>query len=508
MRFFLIIFLFPFTLTAFEKGVVAAHPEAVREGLAILRGGGNAIDAAVAVQMVLSVVEPQSSGLGGGAMLLYYRKRDGQIVFYDGRERAPLLATSDYFYEDGEPLSKQMVALSGKAVGVPGVLRLLEKAHQEEGRLPWDRLFGKAITLARDGFLVSPRFERILRSHKGVELVFSEGKNPKEVRNPDLAKTLSEIAEKGADHFYTGPLTAKIVEKVRHTLLFPGLLTQDDFASYAVVKREPIIFDYHGYTLVGAPPPSAGGIVLGQILGMLSTKDLTDPVEKISLFAKASQIAFANRNHYIGDPDYTQIPQLLDIQYVNSLLDSPIENGTPPMQDAGTTHFCIVDAEGNAVAMTSSLGKGYGSKLCVEGVFLNNNLASFCQSGNANTIAGGKRPLSSMSPTFVFKGNELLIAIGSAGGPAIMDYVAQALLETLNNNTPLPEAINAPHVAYDETLYLEKETPLHTLLKPLKKKGFHIEEKALTSGTHALYRTATGWQGAADSRREGVALFD
>lgn len=538
-----------------EKCMVStANFHATKEGLAILKQGGSAIDAAVAIQMVLNVTEPQSSGIGGGAFLLYYNHADQSITVYDGRECAPKATTEGYFLdEEGYPIETHMAGLGGKAVGIPGVLKMLEMAHQENGQLPWDSLFTKAISLCKSGFPLSPRLDVLITSNfealshfsSPEDLFFAGGKKSPQavVMNPKLGETLSKIASGGADVFYRGEIAEKIVEKIRKSILNPGIMTVKDLWSYEAIKRKPIQFTYKNVHIYSLPPPSASGIALAQILGMLETKDLKGydlgSLEFVNLFSQASLLAFADRNYFVADPAFFSVPTeaLIDKKYLAtraSLLKprgtlEKIKEGEEPKKELqalplmpcanmtyhGTTHFCVVDEVGNAACMTSSLGQGFGSKLNVEGFFLNSQLSDFClekaprPAAFANRPEPGKRPLSSMAPTLVFdSAGYLVLMVGSAGGQPIIDYVAQALLGTLEFGLNIQETLNFPHyVATNESILLEKGTFITNLLKPLKAMKQSVSVKPLNSGSHGIEAApGGGWLGGADPRREGLAL--
>lgn len=516
MRFGTLVILFALnlTLSAHAKVMItSAHPHATEAGLHVLQEGGNAIDAAIAVQMVLGVVEPQCSGLGGGALLLYYRKADDKLFVYDGLESAPLSVTAAHFLDgEGHPLEKHMASLGGKAVGIPGVLKMLEMAHKEQGRALWRSLFQRAIALA-------------------------------DVENPKLASTLLVIAHEGIKPFYEGAIAEKIVEKVNCAQLNPSNLALNDLKAYQAIAREPLRFNYRDFRIVGAPPPTSGALTVGQILGILENYPLegyaANSLEFINLFLQASQLSFADRNTMVADPSFFHVPtgQLLDKAYLAKRAASLSKTGAlknikpgmganigtktsdlMPLEPclsslvAGGSHFCIVDKEGNAVAMTTSIGSVFGSKLNVEGFYLNNSLSNFCFLEEidgkkiANRIEAGKRPLSSAAPTFVFDctSNKLILAIGSAGGPYTIDYVAEALVNVLDFKLGLQEAISYPHyAAISEAVELEKASFMLTLMRPLKNLGHKIvRSKELLSGTQAIQIESDVLIGGTDPRRK------
>ncbi|HEU4845192.1 MAG TPA: gamma-glutamyltransferase family protein, partial [Burkholderiaceae bacterium] len=453
--------------------VAAANPLAVEAGYTMLRQGGAAIDAAIATQLVLTLVEPQSSGIGGGAFLMYYDGKNVQA--FDGRETAPAAATETLFQNpDGSPISRTAGVVGGRSVGAPGVLRMLELAHRQHGKLPWKTLFGPAIALADKGFAVSPRLHALLagdlhlrRDPTAAAYFYHDGK-PWPVghvlKNPALATTLRAIAAGGADAFYEGPIARAIAHKVATYPGNPGLLTAADIAAYRPKTRPPVCSDYRAYTVCGMPPPSSGGIAIAQMLGILETRDMAAvaPVngvlgaEAIHLFSEAGRLAYADRNRYAADTDFVPLPGrgvdgLIDKAYLarrarligeRSLGVAPA--GTPPGMDvawgrdnaietASTSHIVVVDANGAGLSMTTSVEDAFGSRQMVAGFILNNQLTDFSFDSRddagpvANRVQAGKRPRSAMSPTIVFEraGGKLVLAVGSPGGPAIINYVAK-----------------------------------------------------------------------------------
>ena len=455
--------------------VAAANPYAARAGIEILEEGGSALDAAVAMQMVLGLVEPQSSGIGGGAFLLHWEAGARRLQAYDGRETAPATATPDLFLDGtGAPLPFWAAVVGGRSVGVPGVLRMLELAHRRHGRLPWSRLFQPAIALAEKGFRVSPRLHRMIEQDRFLgryaparRYFFHEDGSPRRagdlLRNPELAGTLRRVAEGGADAFYTGPLAEQIVSAVRGAEGNPGRLSAADLAGYRALERTPLCRPYREWRVCGVPPPTSGGVGVLQILGLLERFDLkgTDEVERVHLFAEAGRLAYADRDRYLADPDFVPVPVpgLLDRRYLSlrSALIDPVrdmgeaEAGVPPpagkprgkgaaLEIPCTSHLCVVDAQGNAVSMTTSVESPFGSRLWVAGFLLNNQLTDFSfvpeRDGApvANQVEPGKRPRSSMAPTAAFgrDGQSLVLVVGSPGGSRIIAYVAQALIQVLD----------------------------------------------------------------------------
>lgn len=470
--------------------VVAAHPLAAEAGLAILEQGGNAMDAAVAVQAVLSVVEPQESGIGGGGFLLYWDAATAAVVFHDGRETAPAAATADRFLIASRwELPFPLAVVSGRAVGVPGLVPMLHEAHQAHGRLPWKQLFEQAIEHARAGVPLPTRMQQQLRRDPSLwlfagtrPLVRAGRKEQPVLRSPELAVVLERIAAEGPVALHTGELAAELLRSVNQGGWLPGDLSAEDLAGYRPELREPVCGRYRRFKLCGAPPPSSGGIALLQMLGVLEHFDLPamapDSAQAVHLIAEASRLAFADRQRYLGDPDFVEVPVagLIDADYIASrarLVDperamaqpapgipgvtAAVED-PPPLEldeEQGTSHFSIRDGDGNVVALTSSIEAPFGSRRSTHGYLLNNQLTDFdflpLRDGEpvANAIAPGKRPRSSMSPTFVFdEAGELILIIGSRGGSRIIGYVLKALIGVLDWNLTLTKAVALPNVLH------------------------------------------------------------
>jgi len=533
--------------------VVAANPLAAEAGLEVLRAGGSAVDAAVAVQMVLTLVEPQSSGIGGGAFLLSYDRKTGKIESYDGRETAPSAATPKLLLgPNGEPLPFREAMTGGVAVGVPGTLRMLELAQREHGKLPWARLFDRAITLASGGFNVSPRLyeegkqqeQRLARIRSTASYLLTPDLHMKPVgtllKNPALAEVLRAVAAGGADAFYTGSIAADIAAAVESAPVRPGALTAADIAAYKPVKREPVCRHYRAHRVCGMGPPSSGGITTLEILGLLEKFGLPrmapNSLEAVHLFAEASKLAYADRAQYLGDPAFVRVPVagLLDRAYIDTR--AQLINGARSMGRASagvpsaaaayapgemvpvvsTSHMSIVDDEGNAVAMTTSIQTGFGSGVMVRGFLLNNELTDFSfrpeRDGRAiaNAPGAGKRPLSSMAPTLVFDPSDRLeLVAGSPGGTWIIGYVAQALVAVLDWKLTAQEAASLPHVLNrNGATELEAGTPLAVLAAPLQAMGHETAMRNLESGLAIIHVTPRGLEGGADPRREGAALGD
>lgn len=486
--------------------VASANPHASRIGFSLLERGGNALDAAIAMQMVLGLVEPQSSGIGGGGLLLYYDKKEERVFAYDGRETAPRAV--------GARLPEIM---GGEAVGTPGVLKMLEMAHQEKGKLPWKELFEPAVQLAEEGFPLSARLHELihitphLSSFSQTQAYLFRKKQGERMRNPELAQTLRLIANEGTKPFYEGEIAQDIVKAVQGAPRNPGTLSLEDLANYQAIKREPIETLYRGYQLFGFPPPSSGGIAIGEILGMLENKSLTSlslaSSSFIDLFCRASRAAYTDRNQYIGDPAFVTIPvmQLLDPHYLKNRLETNKRKPFFSYEHPSTTHISVIDREENAVAFTSSINNAFGSTLMVRGFFLNNQLNDF--SHGPNRIEPGKRPMSSMSPTFVFRGKTLILTLGSSGGGRIIDYVAKALCGVLDFGLSIQEAIAFPnYTSLSEKVDVEKNTFLEDEIPALEAIGNQVRAMELTSGTQGIQVTQQGLIGGVDPRREGLAI--
>lgn len=535
--------------------VAAAHPLASQAGYEVLRDGGTAMDAAVAVQMVLNVVEPQSSGIGGGAFMLHWDAKTGRLSAFDGRETAPRAAGPDYFKQpDGTFRSFWGAVKGGGSVGVPGTLAMLELAHRMHGRRSWASLFAPAIKHAEQGFEITPRLaiSIALAANKGLgsfpettAFFFTPDGAPKPkgtiLKNPALAETFRTIAGEGARAFYTGAIAEDIVAAVRATADNPGIMTLEDLADYKAKIRAPVCVPYRGHQVCGMGPPSSGALTVGQILGMLEHFDLPGigpTPEAAHLFAEASKLAYADRGLYMADSDFTRMPTkgLLDPGYLTIRAqqisrEAVIEKakpGNPPWRDAallapdtqierpGTSHFVIRDAEGNAVSMTTTIESGFGSRVMVRGFLLNNELTDFSfrptRDGRpvANRIEGGKRPRSSMAPTIVLKDGAPMLLVGSPGGSRIIAYVAQTLIGILDWGMNPQAAINVGHVVNrNGATDLEAGTGAADLSEALIARGHETRIRDLNSGLHAILIRPDGTLlGGADPRREGVALGD
>jgi gamma-glutamyltranspeptidase/glutathione hydrolase len=531
--------------------VVTANPLATQAGLAILQQGGSAADAAVTVQAVLGLVEPQSSGLGGGGFITYYDARTRTVLAYNGRETAPAGASPDMFLNsDGTPLPFATAVLSGRSTGVPGAVAALGMLQHEHGRRPWRSLFGAAEQLARDGFIVSPRLAGMIASRApqasapDAQRYFRRGDGLPYVagdllRNPAYAATLQTLAEQGPSGLYHGRLAQDIVERV-HQGELPGTLSEADFARYQPIESAALCHPWQGYRVCAPPPPSGGIGVLEALLLLehtdIATRGPTDALAWVE-FGEAQQLMYADRDAYVADPAFFQVPVtgLLDADYLrtraalifNHVPTQPPQAGLPPgavrvgqdrtREPGGTSEFVIVDRQGNVVSMTTTVESIFGSGRMVDGFFLNNQLTDFSfsprnRSGQtvANAVAPGKRPRSAMSPTIVFdQSGHFLAATGSAGGPAIIAYVLKTLMGTLDWHLSMQAAIDLPNlVAHGADFTAETALFPPGMLQSLIDAGMQIrsaqyEESGLQG---VLVRADGSLEGGADPRREGIAL--
>lgn len=535
--------------------VAAANPHAVRVGVEILEAGGSAVDAAIAIQMILNLVEPQSSGIGGGAFLVYWNGPEKRITTYDGRETAPAAARTGLFDrhldDKGRMRDFRAAVRSGAAVGVPGLVAMLALAHKRHGKLPWARLLRPAIRLSREGFRVSPRLHRLiaavptLKRHRAARGYFftSDGR-PLPVgyrrRNAAFAATLSALARNGPRWFYRGPIAREIVAAVRRAPGAPGRMTLEDLARYQAVERPAVCGSYRKHRVCGMGPPSSGAIALLQMLGQLERFDLSKhrptSVEVAHLIAETGRLAFADRNRWVGDPAYVRVPvrAMIDPKYLEgrSALIQPgralkrgrpgrlpgIRGAVPPAGPAlelpSTSHFVVVDGQGNIVSMTSTIENAFGSQIMVGGFLLNNELTDFSFRDRvngrrvANRVEGGKRPRSSMTPTIIFRPDgSPLLGIGSPGGSSIIGYVLRAVTGVIDWRLPLDKAVALPHVVNrNGPTDLEAGTDAAKLAEALRKQGHKVRIRPMTSGLHGVYfRTDGSLVGAADPRREGLA---
>lgn len=535
-------------VTAKSHMIVAANPHASEAGDAILRSGGSAIDAAIAALLVLNVVEPQSSGIGGGAFALVHGP-DG-LTSWDARETAPAGATPDMFIEDGETLPFFTGVLSGKSIGVPGMIRLMEALHARHGILEWSTLFEPAIKLAQNGFEVSPRLAGLLtRFAEWIDgtdaqmLFFVDGKALPEghlLRQPELAATLQDIAANGAKAFYEGAIAKAIVADATREPR-PGTLTLEDLATYRVIERPAICAPFRTHEICGMGPPSSGATTVGQILMLLDRFKPSDLYLELPqlwhLFAEASRLAYADRARYLADSDFVKVPVkgLLDRAYMDQraaliklmkAAEGKAKAGEPPWREGrlhapdrqldrpGTTHLSVIDANGLAISLTASIETAFGSQRIAAGFLLNNQLTDFSfrpeRDGKpiANAVAPGKRPRSSMSPTIVLKDGNPVILTGSPGGSRIPEYVAQNLVGMLMFGLDPAQAAALPHVSQRNrgSVALEPGTP-EAISTGLVARGHQVETKNQNSGVHTIMIGENGdLMGGADPRREGVAI--
>ena len=527
--------------------VVAAHPLAVDAGARVLREGGTAADAMVAVQAVLGLVEPQSSGLGGGAFLVWFDGATGDVTTLDGRETAPLAATPKMLLgEDGQPLGFFDAVVGGLSVGVPGTPMLMEETHRRWGRADWPKLFSEAITLAEQGFAVSPRMaasverdaERLSIDPQAAQL-FVPGGVPVQAgdhfENPAYGRSLRVLAANGAAPFYAGEIARQIVDAVENAQR-PGLLSHIDLALYRVKERPAVCADYRGYDVCGMGPPSSGGLAVGQILGLLSPFDMTglgpDDPHTWRLIGDATRLAFADRGRYVADSDYVPVPVegMLERSYLNDRSELlrrdtalPIAApGAPEFDHAlnwaddadfsrpSTSHITIADAYGNVLSMTTTIENAFGSRVMAAGFLLNNELTDFSFRSHyegvpvANRVEPGKRPRSSMAPTIVLDNGAPVLAIGSPGGSRIIPYVANAIIAHLDWGMDVQQAVSLPHRVNRFGTYDMEDDAMAADMQAF---GFEVKTRDLNSGLHAI-SFGDKLRGGADPRREGLALGD
>jgi gamma-glutamyltranspeptidase/glutathione hydrolase len=529
--------------------VAAANPMAVEAGLKVLRQGGSAVDAAVAVQAVLGLVEPQSSGLGGGAFMTFYDAKTHAVTAYNGRETAPAGATPDMFIgPDGKPLSRPTAMTSGRSTGVPGAIAMLALAQAQHGKLAWRDLFGEAERLADQGFVAPRRMAEAANSRAAqaqspdAVAYFTKPDGTKiqpgdTMRNPAYAATVRRIASEGPRAILEGSIAEAIVARL-HQDPIPGTMTLADLASYKPKAGPALCRPYRIYVVCTPPAPSGGPAVL-EGLGILERTQIAvngpETAEGWYLFSQASRLMYADRDRYMGDPDFVDVPTegLLDPAYLDerAKLIGPVAGPPPPpgkpkgagvrapdatVEPGGTTHFVIVDADGNVVSMTTTVESIFGSGRMVGGFFLNNQLTDFSFSDKssdgapmANAVAGGKRPRSSMAPAIVLdRQGRFVAAVGSPGGPAILAYNLKALTGLLDWKLPMQEAVALPNLIASGTLYdAEVEKFPAGVVEGLAAKGVKLTRGfgAEGSGLHGVERTSRGLRGGADPRREGVA---
>lgn len=531
--------------------VAAANPIAVEAGYKVLKSGGSAADALVAVQAALGLVEPQSSGLGGGAFLVYYNAENGAITTYDGRETAPLAARPELFQDkEGNPLKFYEAVVGGRSVGTPGTVKLLADMHEMYGKQEWATLLQPVIELANNGFTVSERLassierdkERLSRYPDTKAYFFTPDGQPLQqgdlLVNKAYGNTLKTLAKEGEEAFYNGGIAQDIVTKVQSISDNPGYLELEDFATYKVIEREPVCAEYRQYNVCGMGPPSSGALTLGQILGIVSHFDLkamgADDPSAWQIIGDASRLAFADRGRYIADTDFVPMPDgLLNKEYLAkraALLKKgkglkDVQAGNPPWNNRisladdesielpSTTHIVIVDKQGNIISMTSTIENGFGSRVMSNGFLLNNELTDFSFTSHkngypvANRVEPGKRPRSSMTPTIVLKEDQPYMAIGSPGGSRIIGYVAQTLIAHFDWGMDIQDAINMPRMVNRFGTYdLEQGTEAVRFKPALEKMGYKVDVRDLNSGLHGVVFNDGKLTGGVDPRREGIAL--
>ena len=565
-KFLWIIAAIVFSLCVFSNGVYskiymisAANPHATKAGFKILRDGGSAVDATIAAQMVLTLVEPQSSGIGGGAFLLNYQpssdpNQNNSIIYaYDGRETAPSTVTENLFFDKNNQLIPWKIrSAGGKGVGVPGLLRMLEIAHQNQGTLPWSLLFQPAINLAEKGFAVSPRLHKMIRSNRHLKSLASSKKyfynasgDPWPIghilRNPALARTLKKISKEGPDAFYTGEIARDIVTAINNTKHLPANMKVIDLKNYKAKIRKPFCRPYRQWRVCGMPPPTSGGSTVIQILKLIErfnfSKIRPGSVRAVHLVSEASRLAFADRNQYIADPDFIKIPltALFEPSYIElrsalisenksmgkafpgKLFQHQTQKWSPDLGEKrpiSTSHISVIDKMGRAVSMTTSIGSAFGSRIMVRGFMLNNELTDFAARPRknsylkANRAGANKRPRSSMAPTIITNHlGKLEMVIGSPGGSSIIGYTTKAIIGALDWNLSMQGAISLPNlVNKNRKTEIEKQTLLEKLIPNLEAMGHRVKVREKTSGLHGIRVLPWGLEGGADPRREGSVL--
>ena len=556
----LVILFFVFSSSSFaenitpSKGIITtSNPHASRAALEIIEKGGNSIDAAVAVQLVLTLTEPQATGIGGGAFMLYWDKKSSRLFSIDGREKAPSRVKEDLFL-DSKGNKKRFypdAVVGSQSIGVPGVIRLLEESHKKFGKLPWNELFNYAINLAENGFAVSPALNSILgylgplkKIEPAASLYYIENlegeKEPVPVgyklKNIEYSKTLRRLSKKGSRDFYEGE-TAKLIINSIKKYNKEAVLSHSDLKNYKIVWREPLCSKYRKYNVCSMGPPSSGGLTMLMMLKLLEDFNIEslkpNSIDMIHLFSEVNRIAYADRAYYMGDSDFINVPinGLLDDTYIKKrrnlinkdYYSEDIKKGMPEgyenfeknidISKPSTSHFVIVDKEGNAVSMTSTVEGPFGSHLMAGGFILNNELTDFSMlpeiNGKkiANRVEPNKRPMSSMTPTIIFKDNELYALTGSPGGTSIINYVTKSVLGIIDWNLEPDEIVELPHYMnkgnYTE---LEKDSVIENLKSELESKGHPVRVLKKRSGLHLAVKKEDGFIGSADPRREGLVI--
>ena len=555
--FFLFFFLFVTNNSyAIEKNFFAvstSHPEASKIGRNILNKGGSAMDAILAVQMVLNLVEPQSSGIGGGGFLLYFDKKNSNLTFYDGREIAPNKIKKEFFLDNnGNPLKFYDIAVGGKAIGVPGLVSMLDIAHKDYGLMDWKTLFEPAIKLSKNGFNISPRLYKAIKKDNYLYF-FPESKKyfyrknktyikmipkmldeiqPKKkhdiLKNPDFANTLRIISLKRSKGFYEGKIAKNMVYTIQNSPIKKGIVNLNDLKNYKAKKRNPLCGKYREYKVCSAPLPSAGGFSILQVLGILEEFELSkDKInENIYLILEASRYSYNDRYKYLGDSDFTNIKinNLLSKEYLkqiaskislNKKIESKFKIKNKFFTPTSTTHVSIIDMYGNVASLTSSIENTFGSRLMVNGFLLNNQLSDFNFKIEKdlfanNIIEPNKRPLSSMSPTIIFdKNNNVKMVIGSPGGKSIIMYIIKTIIAVLDWEMGIQEAVNFPNFSIsNNTVLIEKKRFSKEFKENLSNLGYIIVEKELNSGLNGFEIKDNVMFGAADKRRNGLVLYN
>ncbi|MFY8093633.1 MAG: gamma-glutamyltransferase [Niveispirillum sp.] len=539
-------------ITALPLGkamVSSADPRATDAGREILRQGGSAADAAAALMLALTVVEPESSGIGGGGFMLYHPAGSKDTFSYDGREEAPSAAKPDRFMKNGQEMDYELARAGGLSVGVPGNIRLIELTHARHGKLPWKALFQPAIKLARDGFVVTPRMVKYLEEQKPLlsvskeaqDLYYQPDGSPKPagsvIRNPKLADLLTLVAEKGADAFYKGPAAERLRAAVGQAPRNPSIITADDMANYRAVPRPPVCGTYRVYTVCGMGPPSSGGIAVLTILKQMEGFDIPamgpQSLEAWHILGESMRLAYADRAKWLGDPDHVKVPVegLTDPAYIKDRAklidpkkampkapagnpkDAPRVSEVPDTEIPGTTHFSVADEWGNVASMTSTIEDIYGSGILVDGYVLNNELTDFNFIPDidgiptANRVEPGKRPRSSMSPTIVYDQNgQAVLAIGAAGGPTIIAQVAKAIVGVLDWKLDVQSALALPtFMGSDDIIRIEAGTHVGGMADQLRALGHQVVVDDFGGKLNGIDRMTGQWRGGADPRSNGTA---
>ncbi len=529
----------------------SANPLATEAGYEVLKRGGSAIDAMIAMQTTLSLVEPQSSGLGGGAFLVYWDNQAQKLTTFDARETAPQAATPQLFLDaDGQPLKFMQAVVGGRSVGTPGVPKLLEDVHKRYGKLAWASLFDYPVKLAENGFKVSPRMaasvkqnEQYLRRYPATAAYFLPGGEALAagtvLKNPEFAQSVRLLAKEGSAPFYSGRPAQNMVNAVAAAADNPGTLSLADFKQYRVIERAPVCQPYREYEICGMGAPSSGGIALGQIFGILQHHDMkasgANSLQSWRWLGDASRVAFADRDYFVGDPEFVQVPAraMLADAYLKqraaaiNATDKALEKVNhgdfkrnysqgKPIELPSTSHLVIVDKDGNVVSMTTSIENAFGSTLMANGYLLNNELTDFAfnpADGEgkqvANSVAPGKRPRSSMAPTIVLKNGMPYLAVGSPGGSRIIGYVAKTLVAHIDWGMNIQQAVDLPNMLNRGSAYeVEERTAAADLAPGLGQLGYKVQIRDLNSGVQGIVIHKTGLQGGADPRREGKVMGD